>query len=69
MTLYHAWMPNEDGSKPVGTLRQIVRSDLKTDRGARAWAIRWGGLGVRVDAYRDSIHFYSNEPGRIVKAW
>ena len=69
MTLYHAWLPNEDGTQPVGTFKQAVRSDLKTDRGARAWAIARFGQTVRVDAYRDSVHFYADERGRTVKAY
>lgn len=66
MTLYHAWVPNADGSRPMGTIRQIVRSGLRTDRGAINWARCALGPSVRVEAYRDSIHFYADENGRKV---
>lgn len=46
--MYYAYWPKPDGSAPLGTEGQSIRRDLKTDRGAVAWARRLYGDSVRV---------------------
>ena len=61
MTLYHAWIPNSDGTRPIGGSHQTIATHLKTDLGAVKWAKRWAGeQNVHVDRYADSIAFYAN---------